>query len=164
MSYWACAQLETRRERTALHFLGLNGFMTYAPRIRTQRVTPTHRGESSAWLFPGYAFVWIELQWHAARWSPGVIRLVSSGGAEPAKVPVSVIEDLKSRERNGFVVLRKPLGLTRGDKVQVTHGPLSGSAAIFEGMRPHQRVAILLTMLGGEQRVELPKRDIRAVT
>jgi transcription antitermination factor NusG len=116
------------------------------------------------WLFPGYAFVWIELQWHAARWSPGVIRLVSSGGAEPAKVPVSVIEGLKSRERNGFVVLTKPAGLTRGDKVQVIYGPLNGSTAIFDGMRPHQRVAILLTMLGGQQRVELSKRDIGAVT
>ena len=73
MSYWACAQLETRRERTALHFLGLNGFTTYCPRIRAQR--PAHDGERSTWLFPGYAFVWIELQWHAARWAPGVVRL-----------------------------------------------------------------------------------------
>jgi len=148
MSYWACAQLETRRERTALRFLALNGFMTYAPRIRTQRVTPTHRGEGSAWLFPGYAFVWIELQWHAARWAPGVVRLVTSGGTEPAKVPASVIEDIKVRERNGYVVLPQPPGLKRGDKVQITHGPLNGSIAIFEGMRPHQRVPILLTMLG----------------
>ena len=100
MPYWACAQLETRRERTALHFLGLNGFTTYCPRIRTERSSRDR--ERSTWLFPGYAFVWIELQWHAARWSPGVVRLVSSGGAEPAKVPVSVIEDLQSRERNGF--------------------------------------------------------------
>ena len=61
-------------------------------------------------------------------------------------------------------MLTKPAGLTRGDKVQVISGPLNGSIAIFDGMRPHQRVAILLTMLGGQQRVELPKRDIRAVT
>jgi transcription antitermination factor NusG len=162
MSYWACAQLETRRERTALHFLGLNGFTTYCPGIRTER--SSREGERSTWLFPGYAFVWIELQWHAARWSPGVIRLVSSGGAEPAKVPVSVIDALKARERNGYVVLPQPPGLKRGDRVQITHDPLNGSIAIFEGMRPHQRVAILLTMLGGQQRVELPKRDIRAVT
>ena len=164
MPCWACAQLETRHERTALHFLGLNGFTTYCPRIRTQRTTPTHRGDGSAWLFPGYAFVWIELQWHAARWAPGVVRLVTSGGAEPAKVPMSVIEDLKAREVKGYVVLPRLPSLRRGDKVQVTHGPLIGSIAIFAGMRPHQRVAILLTILGGQQRVELPKRDIRAVT
>jgi hypothetical protein len=66
MPYWACAQLETRRERTALYFLGVHGISTYCPRIRTER--PSHEGLRSTWLFPGYAFVWIELQWHAARW------------------------------------------------------------------------------------------------
>jgi hypothetical protein len=48
----------------------------------------------------------------------------------PAKVPVSVIEVLKSRERNGYVVLPQPPRL----------------------------------MPGAHQLVELPKRDIRAVT
>jgi transcriptional antiterminator RfaH len=162
MSYWACAQLETRRERTALHFLSLNGFTTYCPRIRIER--SSRERERSTWLFPGYAFVWIELQWHAARWSPGVIRLVSSSGAEPAKVPMSVIDDLRGRERNGYVVLPKVRGLERGDKVRVTHGPLNGSIAIFDGMRPHQRVAILLSLLGRQQRVELSKADIRPVS
>jgi transcriptional antiterminator RfaH len=163
VSFWACAQLGTHRERLALHFLSLNGFTTYAPRIRAQRVTPPHRRESSAWLFPGYAFVWIELQWHAARWAPGVVRLVTSGGTEPAKVPVSVIEDLKSRERNGYVVLPKVRGLERGDKVQVIRGAFTGSLAIFDGMRPRERVAILLMLLGGPQRVELARSDIERV-
>jgi transcriptional antiterminator RfaH len=163
MSYWACAQLETRREGTALHFLGLNGFTTYAPRIRTQRVAPTHRVESSAWLFPGYAFVWIELQWHAARWAPGVIRLVTSGGAEPAKVPVSVIDDLRSRERNGFVQLPRARSLQCGDRVQITQGPFNQRLAIYEGMRGGTRVEVLLMFLGAQQRVELPKASIRPV-
>ena len=161
MSYWACAQLETRRERTALYFLSLNGFKTYCPRIRTER--PSRARESSTWLFPGYAFVWIELQWHAARWSPGVIRLVSGGSAEPAKVPVSVIDDLKSRERDGFVMLFKPPGLTRGQRMQVTHGPLNGSIAIYQGMRGRQRVEVLLTFLGGQQRIVLHREDVRGM-
>ena len=146
----------------ALHFLGVNGFTTYAPRIRAQRVTPTHR-ESSAWLFPGYAFVWIELQWHAARWAPGVVRLVASGGTEPAKVPVSVIDALKARERNGYVVLPKVRGLERGDKVRVTHGPLVDQIALYDGQTAGARVAVLLTMLGSQRRIELPQTSIRAI-
>ena len=161
MSYWACAQLETRRERTALHFLGLNGFTTYCPRIRTER--PSRARESSTWLFPGYAFVRIELQWHAARWAPGVIRLVTSGGAEPAKVPVSVIDDLRSRERNGFVQLPRQRGLQRGDRVRITQGLFNQHLAIYEGMRGGQRVEVLLTFLGTQQRVTLRRKDIRAV-
>jgi transcription antitermination factor NusG len=159
MPYWACAQLETRRERTALHFLRLNGFTTYCPRIRTER--PSRERERSTWLFPGYAFVWIELQWHAARWSPGVIRLVSGGGAEPAKAPVSVIEGLKSRERNGLVVLPSSPRLKRGDPVQILHGPFAGQLALYDGQRPRERVMVLLALLGSVQRVELAMRSVK---
>jgi transcriptional antiterminator RfaH len=161
MAYWACAQLETRRERTALHFLGLNGFTTYCPRIRTERSSRVE--ERLTWLFPGYAFVWIELQWHAARWAPGVIRLVTSGDGTPAKVPMNVIDDLKSRERNGFVQLPQARGLQRGDRVQITHGPFNQRLAIYEGMRSGARVEVLLTFLGAQQRITLPRKDIRAV-
>jgi transcriptional antiterminator RfaH len=164
MGYWACAQLEAHRERLALHTLDLAGYATYLPRVRIQRsaVAGRRATERSTWLFPGYAFVWIELQWHAARWSPGVARLVSAGGAKPAKVPVSVIEDLQSRERNGFVVLQPPR-LTRGDRVQVIHGPLKGSIAIYQGMRGRQRVGVLLTFLGAQQRIVLNRNDVRVV-
>jgi hypothetical protein len=47
--------------------------------------------------------------------------------------------------------------------VRVTHGPLNGSIAIFDGMRPRERVAVLLTMLGGQQRVELARSAIARV-
>ena len=30
-------------------------------------------------LSPGYSFVLIELQWHAARWAPGTLGLVMDG-------------------------------------------------------------------------------------
>jgi transcriptional antiterminator RfaH len=151
VSYWACAQLEANRERLALHCLGLAGYQTYLPRIRAR--TP-----KTAALFPGYAFVLIELQWHAARWSPGVLRLVLDG-RQPAKVPDRVIVDLKGRERNGLVELPAPSEFRRGDTVRITRGVFVGQLALFDGMRPHERVAVLLQLLG---RVELAKGDIEA--
>jgi transcriptional antiterminator RfaH len=157
MSYWACAQLEANRERLALHCLGLRGFEVYLPRLRVKRITPARKTSVKApALFPGYAFVLIELQWHAARWSPGILRLVLDGD-RPAKVPDKVIAELKGRERNGLVELPSPPGLRRGDKVRITRGIFTGQLALFDGMRPHERVAVLLQLLG---RVELPKGDI----
>jgi hypothetical protein len=44
------------------------------------------------------------LQWHAARWSPGVVRIVLDGMV-PAKVPDRVIAELRERERGGVVQL-----------------------------------------------------------
>ena len=90
MSYWACAQLEANREHLALHCLGLRGFEVYLPRLRVKRITPARKTSVQApALFPGYAFVLIELQWHAARWSPGVLRLVLDGD-RLARVPDKV--------------------------------------------------------------------------
>src|SRR5262245_54571415 len=102
MSYWACAQLVANRTALALHYLALAGFEVYHPRLRVQC---HHRGRKlvvTPPLFPGYCFIAIELQWHAARWSPGVVRLVLDGAA-PARVPDSVIAEIRSRERNGLV-------------------------------------------------------------
>jgi transcriptional antiterminator RfaH len=155
MSYWACAQLEANRERLALHCLGLAGYQTYLPRIRVQRLTQTHKlGALTAPLFPGYAFVLVKQQWHAARWSPGVLRLVLDGD-RPAKVPDKVIAELKGRERGGLVELPADPGFRRGDRVRVVAGPLAGLEGLVEGLRPHGRIEILLALLGSQQKVEL---------
>ena len=160
MSYRACAQLEANRERLAVHCLSLAGYQIYLPRLRIKRITPACKTSVQApALFPGYAFVLIELQWRVARWSPGVLRLVLDGD-RPARVPDKVIADLKGRERGGLVELPPPPGFHRGDKVRIVRGLLSGLEGLVEGLRPQQRIKILLAALG---RVELAKRDIVVV-
>ena len=52
-------------------------------------------------------------------------------------------------------------GSKRGDKVQVIYGALAGHLAVVEGMKPRERVEVLLTLLGTQRRVELPKADVR---
>jgi Transcription termination factor nusG len=94
VSFWACAQLQPNRTRLARLLLEQRGFEVYAPQVREKR----HRVN---WLFPGYLFITIELQWHDARWCPGLVRLVMDG-MTPAKVPDSVIAAIRERERNGL--------------------------------------------------------------
>ncbi len=105
--------------------------------------------------FPGYLFVRIILQWHEARWAPGVVRLVMDGVA-PAAVPDAIVVGLKSRETDGLIELppRPPL-FKRGDAVRIREGPFARHLAIFEGMKPHERVEVLLAFLGSSQRVTL---------
>jgi transcriptional antiterminator RfaH len=157
MSYWAVAQLQTNRERLALHCLGLAGYTTYAPRIATGC-----RSMPLAPLFPGYLFVEIVSGWWQARWSAGVIRLVTSGGTEPAHVPDRVIDDLRRRERNGLVVLPSARRLQRGDQVRMTRGPMFGHLGLYEGQKGPERVMVLLALLGSAVRVEMPKSAIEA--
>jgi transcription antitermination factor NusG len=62
--YWCAARLMTRREALATHCLGLAGFDVYLPRLRERRVVRGRRVEVKPPLFPGYVFVFVELQWH----------------------------------------------------------------------------------------------------
>src|SRR5215813_1718942 len=118
---WACAQLRTQQTRLALHCLGLAGFETYLPRLRDHRVRGGRRLETSPPLFPGYAFVVIQLQWVDACYAPGVVRLVLDG-ERPARVPDRIIAELRGRERNGLIELQKPRGLRAGDPVRIRQG------------------------------------------
>src|SRR5262245_35234300 len=102
--YWAAVQLVPQKDRLASFFLGQRGFETYCPRVRERRKVRGRFVVKTPLLFPGYLFVRIELQWHAARWSPGVARIVMDG-AVPAHVPDPVIDELKARARGGLIEL-----------------------------------------------------------
>ena len=76
MSFWAAAQLQPNRTSLALHCLALAGYEVCYPRLRVNRRSYGRRILVAPPLFPGYCFVAVELQWHTARWSIGVIGLI----------------------------------------------------------------------------------------
>src|SRR6266545_315114 len=143
MAYWAVAQLQPQRQALALHLLEQRQFPVYAPRLRERRIIRGRRVECEVPLFPSYAFIEIKLQWHAARWCPGVIRLVMDG-LQPAKVLDAVIEEIRGR-------------------VKILAGPFRGHLAMYAGLPGPERVAVLLQILGGQQRATLAQRDVEAI-
>ena len=147
MTYWCAARLQSRREHLALRFLALEGYTTYFPQLRERRVSRGRKIEVHLPLFPGYAFVAIELQWHTARWCPCVLGLIMDG-IQPARVPDSVIAELKGRERNGLIELPRPPGLRAGARVRILAGPFRGQLALFADMKPRERVEVLLALFG----------------
>jgi transcription antitermination factor NusG len=80
-------------------------------------------------------------------------------GLRPAKVPQTVIEDIRDRERGGIIVLPRS-GPKCGDQVRILSGPFRGHLAICAGLSGRQRVAILLEVFGGQQRVTLAEHDV----
>jgi transcription antitermination factor NusG len=153
MPYWTACRLQPHREALALHCLSLNGFETYYPRLRDRRIRFGRTIENRPALFPGYAFVLIQLQWHTARWAPGTLGLIMDG-VGPAKVADAVIAEIRRREVDGLIELPM-LPLRRGVRVKILRGPFSGHLAIFADMRPRQRCEVLLRLLGGQHRVSV---------
>src|SRR5262245_20719398 len=158
MAYWTVAQLVTNRTSLALHLLAQQNFTVYAPKVRELRIIRGHKTEVLSALFPGYAFVLITLQWHAAYWCPGVIRLVMDG-MQPAKVTDDVIRDIRNRERNGAIEFPRRVP-KRGDRMRILADPFRGHLAIYAGMTANERIAVLLEMFGRQQRVTIPDRDV----
>ena len=85
-------------------------------------------------------------------------------GIEPAHVPDAVLDGLRARERNGLVILPRPPSsapqFRPGDRVKLTGGPLIGLSGLVEGMRAHERVAVLLELLGSTRAVEMAAADV----
>jgi transcriptional antiterminator RfaH len=160
MAYWCCARTELRSENKARHFLELNGYSSYVPLVRSQRIRRGRRSEKIEPLFPSYIFISIQDgRWWTARWCVGVLAVIMSGD-QPAHVPDRVLDEIRRREVHGAVELPEAPGLRAGDRVRVTRGPLVGLGGLYAGQAPHERVAVLLTLLGGQTRVVLPRGDI----
>jgi transcription antitermination factor NusG len=161
--YWACARLEFGHERLGLDSLTRGGFEPYYPRIREHRRLRTGRKVVvTPALFNGYVFIVVQAQWYAARWAPGIIGLVMDG-VVPGRVPDWVIDDLRSRERDGCVMLDEEPRLRPDDPIRVTSGLFSGAMGLFVGMRPQQRVEVLLTFLGSQRSAVLQASAVERV-
>jgi len=165
MSYWACVQTAPARESAAQHFLALHGYSeTYLPRLRAVHRSHGRRIETRPCLFPSYLFARIGDSggWWSARWAPYVAKLIMAG-IEPARVPDNVIAEIRGREVGGLIELAPPPSLTPGARVRILRGPFIDHLGLYAGMKPRERVEILLQLLGGEQRVTLAKKDIEVV-
>jgi transcriptional antiterminator RfaH len=132
---------EARHDLLGMRSLGAAPHETYIPRVREQRLRRGKRIETISPLFPAYAFIVIEQQWHRARWSIGVAALIMDG-EHPARVPDKVIAGIRAREVRGAVELPKSSGLKPGDHVKILGGPFRGHLALYARMKPHQRVEV----------------------
>ena len=107
-------------------------------------------------LFPRYLFVAIDLatqRWRSIQSTLGVSHLVCWSG-KPASVEDVVINTLKAREdEGGFIKLARRSAFSPGDKVRVVEGVFIDSLALVEDVSGHERVAILLDLLGRKVRV-----------
>ena len=107
-------------------------------------------------LFPRYLFVAIDVasqRWRSIQSTLGVSHLVCWSG-HPASVENSVVDALKAREdEGGFIKLARRNCFSPGDKVRITEGAFIDNLALVEGVSDHERVAVLLDLLGRKVRV-----------
>ncbi|MCP3413820.1 transcriptional antiterminator RfaH [Bradyrhizobium sp. USDA 4503] len=153
---WYVVQTHVNAEVKAAANLVRQGFGVYLPRYQKRRSHARRVDVVARPLFPRYLFVAIDLatqRWRAIQSTLGVSHLVCLHG-RPASVENAVVGALKAREDEaGFIALSRRSPFSPGDKVRITEGAFADSLALVEGVSDHERVAVLLDLLGRKVRV-----------
>lgn len=147
---WFCVRSHPKREHiAAAHLRQLSEVEVFNPRLRIKK--PTRRGivtfiES---LFPNYLFARFDVfkSLEAVKHSPSVSTVVHFGNRVPL-VPDEVIAELQTAFAEGEIqdVERE---INPGDEVVIGDGPFAGmKAKVLRVLTPHQRIEVLLEMLG----------------
>ena len=159
--HWYAISTKPHREYVAeanIHRLGVE---TFCPQIKQDRIIRRKMQSTIAPLFPGYLFAQfsIDQQYRAIGYARGVRRVVAFG-SEPAIVDESLIEAIKCRLQEGYIVITGPQ-LLPGQTVRIENGPLQGFQGIFEREIPgHQRAVILLKALSYQARVVIDLQSV----
>jgi transcriptional antiterminator RfaH len=155
---WYVVQTQVNGEAKAAQNLLRQGFEIYLPRYLKRRRHARKVDFTAKPLFPRYMFVAIDMatqRWRSIQSTFGVSHLISNGD-DPATVPAGVVHALKAREdAKGFIQMDVKPAFAPGDKVRVLAGAFMDNAGLFNGLADHDRVSILLEMLGRKVRVLL---------
>jgi transcriptional antiterminator RfaH len=155
---WYVVQTQVNGETKAEQNLLRQGYEIYLPRYLKRRRHARKVDFVARPLFPRYLFVAVDvatLRWRSIQSTFGVSHLVSNGD-DPATVPAGVVRALKVREdTKGFIQMDTKPAFAPGDRVRVMAGAFMDNAGLFNGLADHDRVSILLDMLGRKVRVLL---------
>jgi transcriptional antiterminator RfaH len=152
---WYVVHTQARGEDRADLNLRRQGFETYLPRyMRTRR--HARRTETVVRpLFPRYLFVALDVardRWRAVQSTFGVSNLVAVGD-DPMPLPDGVVDQIRTRECEGFIKLGLPAGIGPGSPVRLIDGVFAEYRGVLERLAGDLRVAVLLKLLGREVRV-----------
>lgn len=163
MTAWYVVYTHTNAENNAVAHLKRQGYDTYLPKYRRWRSHARRRELVQRPLFPRYLFVALDLL--ETRWRPilsttGVVNLVRQAN-RPTQMPDGIVEEIREHERlRIFDEACTPRNLRAGDSVRVMTGPFADLIGRFCCHTEHERVYVLLDLLGREVRTSLPAKAL----
>jgi len=163
MQAWYVVHTHANAERIAERHLARQGYSVYLPQYAKTRRHARRVEMVTAPLFPRYLFVRMDPE--ATAWTPirstvGVTSVVCQGG-RPAPLDEAAVDEIRSRESGDGLVALDPPRFAKGERLQITAGPLAQQLGLFEGIDDKDRVVLLLDLLGRPVRVRVPLDVVR---
>jgi transcriptional antiterminator RfaH len=159
---WYVAQTQAGREALAIQHLKRQGFEAFHPRFRKRRRHARRIDEVLAPVFPGYVFVRFDRerdQWRAVNGTIGVSRLLVATPNRPQPMPEAAMVALRARCQDDVMGDLVP-DLRPGQVVRLISGPFAEQWVEIDRLDDRGRVLVLLNILGGTSRVDVPLRAI----
>lgn len=165
---WFCLRSEGRREHVAaLNLARRAEIEAFAPRLRVRREARTGGiATTTEALFPGYLFARFDYPDQVRRVvsTTGVLGLVAFGGP-PSRLADATIAHLRlhaGADASDSVSPVSPV-FEQGDWVRIAVGCFRGSEGRVREFDPaHDRVCVLLSLLGHEVEISLPADQLMA--
>ncbi|MEQ9560294.1 MAG: transcription termination/antitermination NusG family protein [Rhodospirillales bacterium] len=160
---WYAVYTQSGKEAFAAQNLVNQGFEPYLPRYRKRRRHARRVETVLTPLFPRYLFVRMDPhlnRWRSINGTFGVSHILTDGDL-PRAVPDEVIDTIRSHEDQGVVTILPP-AFAKGQMVAINDGPFSDKRGIFECVDDHDRVVLLLDLMGRAVRAHLPGHAVSA--
>ncbi|HUH83604.1 MAG TPA: transcription termination/antitermination NusG family protein [Stellaceae bacterium] len=158
MITWYAAYTQANAETKAAEHLQRQGYLAYLPRYRRHVRHARRQSLVLRPLFPRYLFVGIDRlvqRWRPVRSTVGMVGLVACA-EEPVPVAAAIVAVLRAQESDGaFDLLSPTQRLRAGDDIRVTQGPFADLIGRLLGVADHERVFVLLDLLGRSVRAEV---------
>ena len=162
---WYVVHTKVRQEQLASDNLVRQGYAVYLPKIKLLKRIRRRQEVKQEPLFPRYLFVRPESAATSiapVRSTLGVTALVRFG-QEPAVMRPEVLESIRAFETDRNAAPKEVLSpFQPGVHICVADGPLAGLEGLVSDVS-HERVVILMQLLGQDTRVSLSHHQLQLV-
>lgn len=162
---WYAAFTQPNSEMRAAMHLNNQEFPAYVPRFLKRRRSGRRVETVTAPLFPRYVFLGADLErqrWRSVNGTIGVSHLVCQGD-RPTCIDDRIIAAIAEQEdESGLVQLKAINTFKPGQQVRVVDGIFADQLGLYEGLGDHERVKILLGILGRKVRVLIETAAVAA--
>ncbi len=162
MDRWFVVYSKPKQEARAQQQLSLQGFETYAPLVKTQKIAKQKIVTREEYLFPRYIFIRCQdtNTLNGIRYTRGVSGLVKFGDTL-ASVPNGFIRELMEHQLQ--IAQQKTEGLfEKGQQLEILSGPFSKLNGIFLHLDGDERCMILLDFLGSSVTLSIEVNNLAA--
>lgn len=161
MKQWYLLYCKRGGQAKAKMHLENQGVECFYPQIQVEKIIRGSKKQVDEPLFPSYIFVCFdpqEVSFVSVRSTRGVSNFIAFG-AQPAVVPNSVIEKLRTIEDEQATLVHSTAP-KKGDKVMITQGQFKDLEAIYQESDGEKRSILLIHLISQPVKVTLDNKEI----